>query len=449
MNKSLLTVIVIGIVSFSSYAQHQMTLQEAIDYAFANNLEIKKSHLNIADAEAQILERRSTGLPSLSADINFNHYLQVPVSTLPNAFQELVRLGNGGELPPDFSPQVSFVLKNNFSAGLNLRTMVFDGSFFTGLRAARTYKDYVLEELDAKKQEVRNQVIDAYLPVLILKENQLLIDKNIKNVEELLFTTKRTYEEGFIEQLDVDRLELTLANLNTEKSNLIRQKEQVLNYLKLTIGYPANEELAIKDDIAALLTTDTEEALLADFNYLNRKAYRVAEAGLELSKLNIEYNKNLYLPSLTFNAGYNQTYQGNQLFGDPNSFWAPTFVIGLGLKVPILDGFGKDAKIERQQIAYKIAQTQKDQLKQLIDIEVANGQQQYQAALQRLTHQKKSLALAEKIYNTTQIKYKEGVGTCLELSTAERDLFTTQRNYTQALYDVLVAKTNFEKALGK
>ena len=134
-------------MSIVGYAQTQMTLQEAIDYAFANNLEIKRAQLNVADADAQILERRSSGLPSLTADVNFNHFLQVPVSTLPDAFQELIRIGNGGELPPDFSPTAAFQLKNNFSAGLNLRTMVFDGSFFTALKAARIYKSYALEEL--------------------------------------------------------------------------------------------------------------------------------------------------------------------------------------------------------------------------------------------------------------------------------------------------------------
>lgn len=449
MKKSLLTVCACWLWSVVGITQTQMTLQEAIAYAFENNLEIKKAQLDVADADAQIFERRSSGLPSLTADVNYNHFLQVPVSTLPDAFQELIRLGNMGELPPDFSPQVAFQLRNIFSAGLNLRTMIFDGSFFTALKAAKTFKDFALEDLEARKEEVKNQVVEAYLPALILKENQILIEKNIKNIEALYYGTKRTYEEGFIEQLDVDRLELTLANLNTEKDNLYRQEEQVMNFLKLAIGFPANEELVAIDDIEALLIPASKQDLTSVNSYLHRKAYRVAEAGLELSKLNIEYNKNLYWPSLAFNAGYNQTYQGDKLFGDPNSFWAPTFVVGLGLRVPILDGFGKDSKIERQQIAYEMAKTQRDQLRQLIDIEILNGRKQYQGATERLENQKKNLTLAEKIYNTTQIKYKEGVGTSLELSNAERDLFATQRNYTQALYDVLVAKMNLDKVLGK
>ncbi len=432
----------------AGYTQTKLSLQEAIDYAYEHNLSIKEAQLNIADADAQILERRSSGLPQLSGQVDYNRYLQVPVSTLPTAFEEVIKLGNGGSLPDDFSPQIAFLQKNNLSAGLNLRTMIFDGSFFTALKAAKIYKNYAQEELDAVKEQVRNQVMDAYLPALIIKENKALLEKNVKNVQELYYGTKETYEAGFIEQLDVDRLELTLANLDTERDNLIRQEEVVMNYLKLAIGFPSDKELVATDNIEQLMTPVSDNQLTAKTAYLNRRRYRVAEAGLQLAELNTEYNKNLYWPSLSFIAGYNQTFQGDKLFNDPNSFWAPTFVVGLSLRVPILDGLGKNAKLERQEIAYEIAKNQRDQLAQLIDTEVVNARTQYTGALERLENQKKNLALAEKIYNTTQIKYKEGVGTSLELSQSERDLFDTQRNYTQTLYDILVARMNLIKALG-
>ena len=449
MKKLPTTVIIVLLLWLQGYAQTTMTLQEAIEYALVHNLELKTALLNVADAEAQIEERRSTGLPQITGDVSYNRYLQLPVSTLPVAFEELIKLGNGGQLPDDFSRQVSFIPKHNISAGLNLRTMIFDGSFFTALKAAKIYKEYADEELEAAKQDIRNRVIEAYLPALIIEENQAILDKNITNLEELHFGTVETYKAGFIEQLEVDRLSLLLANLATEKDNLKRQKEIVLTYLKLAIGFPTNEPLAVSDDIDVLLSPATEEDLTAVHDYLNRRQFRVAEAGLQLSELNMEYNKNLYWPSLAFIAGYNQTFQGDQLFGDPNSFWAPTAVVGLTLRVPILDGLGKSAKMERQQLAYEISRNQRDQLKQLIDTEVVTARMQYSGTLERLENQKKNLALAEKIHTTTQIKYKEGVGTSLELNQAERDLFETQRNYTQALYDVLVAKMNLNKALGK
>jgi len=449
MLKKLLPTVFILYFVIASTAQTKMSLQDAIDYAMEHNLAIKKSLLDIADADAQVEERRSSGLPQITGEVGYNRYLQTPVQVLPEAFATLIELSAPPGTDPETSSQVSFIPKHNISAGINLQTMIFDGSFFTALKAAKIYKNYAAEELEATKQNIRNSVIDAYLPALIIKENETILTKNIKNVTELRYGVNETYKEGFIEQLEVDRLDLTLANLATTKNNLVRQEEIVVNYLKLAIGFPVSEKLIVTDDITTLLVEATEEELTGVYNYLDRRNVRVAEMGLQLSELNMEYNKNLYWPSLGFIAGYNYAFQGDKLFGDPNSFWAPTAVVGLSLRVPILDGLGKNAKLERQRLAYEIAQNQKDQLTHLIDIEIDNARKQYQAATERLTNQKKNLALAEKIYNTTKIKYKEGVGTSLELNQAERDLFETQQNYTQALYEVLVAKMELRKALGK
>ena len=81
--------------------------------------------------------------------------------------------------------------------------------------------------------------------------------------------------------------------------------------------------------------------------------------------------------------------------------------------------------------------------------QVYNARTNYRNAQERFDNQKKSLDLAERILNTTKIKYNEGVGSSLELVQAERDLYTTQANYINALYDFVVAKTSLDQALGK
>ncbi|MEM9527074.1 MAG: TolC family protein, partial [Bacteroidota bacterium] len=60
-----------------------------------------------------------------------------------------------------------------------------------------------------------------------------------------------------------------------------------------------------------------------------------------------------------------------------------------------------------------------------------------------------NLELAERIYETTQIKYREGVGSSLEVVQAEQALYESQANYLQALYDTLVAKEDLYLALGR
>ncbi len=448
--KSLLTVMLVWLLGFG-YAQRTLKigLQEAIQFAVENNLEIKNAQLNILDADQQIYERRAIGLPNISAAFDYNRYLKIPTSVLPAAFEELIKLGNGGELPPDFSPQVSFALKHNITTGINFRSMIFDGSYFTGLKAARLYRTLVQEELADQLREVQNRVIDAYIPPLYFNENLKILDKNITNLEKLLFETKALYKEGFVEQLDVDRLELSLANLLVEKDNLVREKASALNRLKMVMGFEKEIELLVTDDIEKLLSTPSKNDLEGGVNYFNRTDYKLTVTSIKLNQLNITYNKNFYLPTLSLNASYNQTFQGNQLFGDPNSFWAPTALVGLSLNVPIFDGFDKRSKIERARLSYEIAKNRQTQLAQLINMEVKNARIKYKGAIQKLESQKQNLALAERIYNTTQIKYKEGVGSSLEVTTAEQSLFDTQRNYTLTLFELLAAKLELDKVLGR
>ncbi|MEM9820096.1 MAG: TolC family protein, partial [Bacteroidota bacterium] len=212
------------------------TLEQAIKYAQKHHLSIQNSKYDIEDAEGQIVERRAFGIPQVNGEIGYDYYFQVPTSVLPSQFEDIIRAGNGGELPPDYSPRAQFLFRNNFNLGLSFNAMVFDGSYFAGLRAARVFKDYVGQQLITKEREVANQVIEAYLPALLIVENDLILDKNITNLEKMLVEMRETYKAGFIEQLDVDRMELSLANLKVEKEILMRHNVLASKVLRGSVG---------------------------------------------------------------------------------------------------------------------------------------------------------------------------------------------------------------------
>lgn len=424
------------------------SLSEAVKYAYEHNLNVKIAKENIKDAEAQIIERRSAGIPTLNGTINLQHYLKVPVSVLPEQFEVFAIDPMTGMLPPDYSNQATFVLKNSFNAGLDLNALIFDGSYFTALKASKAFKEYVSQELIAQERSVRDQVVAAYLPPLIVDENLKILKKNIANLEGMLTETKATYEAGFVEQLDVDRLALSLANLRTEVDNLTRQKELALNYLKFMMGYPVNERLTISDNLDNLLQLATDEDLIAPVNYLNRPEYKVAQTGMKLHEYNIKVNKDGYLPSVTGFVNYQYGYQGNSLFGK-DGFWVPTSVAGLRVNVPIFDGWNKKAKIERAKIGMEIDRKRINLLEQSIQLEVTNARTEYLTAFERTQSQEKNMALAQKIFDTTQIKYRSGVGSSIEVTQAEQALYQTQQNYIQARYQLLVSKQKLDTVLGK
>jgi outer membrane protein TolC len=425
-----------------SYAQEpvEMTLQNAIDYALENSIDMRLAAIEIADAKEQIIERRSIGIPQVSAGAEYQYFLQIPAS--------VVDLSNfDPSLPEGTFEKLQFGLKNNLTASITANALLFDASYLTGLKAARAYRDYVQKDRDRVIYEVKNQVIESYLPALILEESKKTLLKNIDNLSNLLNETKAIYKEGFAEQLDVDRLELSLSNLRTEVENIDRQKEIVYNVLKFQMGYPIREPIMAVDDIEALFEPASEEELNGAVNYSMRPEIKVVELGVQLNELNVELNKAGYLPSLSAFLSYQQSAQGNNLFDNP--IWVPSSIVGLQLNVPIFDGFYKRSKINRAKLDLEEAQNQKEQLERSISLEVANARSSYISAVERAQSQRKNVQLAERIYNTTQIKYKEGVGSSVEVTQAEQSLYETQQNYTQARYDLLVAKMALEKALGE
>ena len=443
---NLALLLVCFVLGAAAQTGNPFSLEAAIEYAYQNSYTVKNAQINIADAETQIDERRAGALPQVNGSAAYTRYLKLPAQALPEPFVQLIAASNGGELPPDFSREVSFFLKNNFTTGVGVNQAIFDGGIFTALEAARDYRSYVQAEVEVARQNVRNQVTTAYLGPLILEENAEFLQKNIDNVSELLRETRALYEAGFVEQLDVDRLQLSLSNLQTELDNLRRQRKIALNFLKMSMGYPIEEPITIEDDLDRLLQIATDESILVqERSYRNRAEYTVITLGEQLNQANIRNIKSGYLPTLYGNAGYQWQFQGNT---SDDAFWAETASIGVNLNVPIFDGFRRRSQIERAQLQAQLLTNQRKELERSIDLDVMNARESYRNAAQRIEFQRSNLELANRIYETARIKYKEGVGSSIEVQQAEQSLFATQQNYTQAAYDLVVSKSDLDRALG-
>ncbi|MEM9929548.1 MAG: TolC family protein [Bacteroidota bacterium] len=413
------------------------SLDQAVEYAMSNNNAIRNAKVDILDAEQNVKERLSTGLPQINGTLDFNHFLKVPVLPLPEAFA----MGD-----PNAPTSIAFQLKNSFTAGIAARSMVFAGSFFGGLRAARASGDYFNLQLENTQRTVRTQVVRSYFPVLLLKTNIVILENNINNLEKLLAETKAQYDAGFVEQLDVDRLVLSLNNLKSQQEQITSQAENALRALKFTLNYPLDEPLRVDDDLDKLQTEIDAATLTADIPYLARPEIRLLDKTIELQKLNEELQKSAYLPTVYGSISGQYQFQGDS-FSD--GFWAPTIVLGLSANIPIYDFGGRSARVERAKLATQKVINQRNDAQRSVQLEVLNARATFTANNDRLTVTKENLALAQRIYDATQIKYREGVGSSIEVVQAEQALYESQANYLNALYETLVAKEDLSLALGR
>lgn len=437
----------------------KMSLDEATKYALENTNATKISLLNIKDADLAITQGKAQLLPQITASSSYNFFLLTPKSVLPDFVspavygvlnQEGIKDGNGNVIKAHAAgagTEASFVLKNQFALGATVSQLLYSASYKVGLKAIDVTRQLALDQLSSKNAEIRNQVVDAYLPALIITEAAKTLDKNITNLESSLKDAKATYKAGFIEQLDVDRLDLSLGNLKTDRENLDRQKVQVVNALKLTIGYPIEKNLEPTDDINSLMPHATDSELNGAIDFKNRAEYNVFSTQEKLAMLQIDLNRSAYKPTVAGYVSFTENLNSNNYFTQ-TVYNQPQSVLGLTANVTLWDGYATRSKIERASLALKQLQYGKSDLERAITLQVINARVGYTNAQRRLDNQQKSLTLAERIYDTTQKKYKNGIGSSLEVATAERDLYAAQQNVRQAQSDIITAYKSIQKALG-
>ncbi len=420
-----------------SQATIEFTLDKALSYAQANSYEVLAAEISAQDANQERREFVSIGLPKISGKIGYSHFLQLPVSVIP--------AGTFGPGTPE--QRVAFGTPNSLEAGLELTTLLFDGSYLVGLQAQNRILDLADLRTEETRYRVQKQVTKTYLSAVLIDANRKYLEQNIGNIQKLKNETQALYDNGFVEKLDVDRLILSISNLEVELENLNRQEEVILNALKMLTGVPMNNDIAVTSSIEELSSRAPQEWLDATAAFSQRLDWQVINQVIDLNGENTKQFKYGYLPNLVGFASYNQTLQGNNIFND-NTGFIPSSIIGLQLNIPIFDGFARDAQIQRSELTVKKLELDRRQLERSISMEVQNAQINYASAISRLNDRQKNLDLAQDIYRTSQIKYKEGVGSSLEVTQAEQSLFTAQANYVSALYDLSVAKYDLKYALG-
>jgi outer membrane protein len=415
----------------------RMSLDDAINYALKNTNSLKISQNGIKDAEFLIKENLATGLPQVSAEASYNYFYIVPKVLLPDFS------GMGRE-----PTKVSFQQKNALAAGITASQLIYSPSYKVAIRASKLARDLAKVQLTAKELEVRNQVINVYLPSLVLVESIKSLDNNMKNLASTLKEVTATQKAGFIEQLDVDRLQLSLATLQTERENLERQKDVLLNALKMTIGYPFDGAILLSDDIITLLKPADDADLMGQIDVSRRPELAVLSTVEALNMLNVELVRASAYPTVAGFTSLTENIQANNLFRDKWNF-LPTGVLGFKASINLWDSGQRKAKVERAQLVLMNLKLQRNDVERGMTLQVLNARIAYTNAQKRLESQQRNLALADRIYKTTQTKYKNGVGSSLETSTAEQQLYTSQFNVRSAQYDLIVAQKTLQIALGK
>lgn len=465
MTNVIFKVVLIGTILICSFktsvnAQkvYSFTVQQAVDFALNNSVQVKNALL---DVKTQILTNREItagAYPQINATANQGYNPNVAVSTFPNfiaagTYGVLVANGvkdrNGVPIvaPSDFGfIQAGFGSKFSTSAGIDVAQLLFDGQLFVGLIARKTSMELVKKSVEVTQEQIKTNIYKIYYQLVVGKKQIESIEANITRFEKLLHDTKEIYKNGFAEKLDVDKVDVQLNNLRTEKLKAMNQLDAGNEGLKFLMNMPQKDQLELKDTLS--VEQLKSNILDTSYNYSNRKEFQQLIIATKLNKYNIKRYQLSKIPTVALSANYNKNKQGQKLDIFNGPYFTSSF-IGIKINAPIFDGGARNARIGRAKLEVQRSNNNLDILKSSIDNDIAQSVLRTRSALKAIEAQQRNIILAEQVYNSTKLKYEQGLGSNQEIYSSQTELQVAQNNYYGSLYDLINAKIDFLKASGK
>jgi outer membrane protein TolC len=426
-------------VQAQTKTKNEFSIEQCIEYANKNNVQVKTALLAIKSQEAINKEVTASAFPTLNATIGSMDYLKLPVSLLPG---EIFGQPAGSYIP------VKFGTKYNANASLQLQQLLFDGQVFVALQARRTTIALQQKTAEVTEEMIKTNIHKIYYQLVVSKTQIGILDANIDRLKKLDHDSKELYKNGFVEKLDLDKIAVQIANLQTEKMKALNGIELGYIGLKTLIGMPVSDTLTLSDQISEdQIKTDIVNN--QDYKYTDRKEFQAVSLGKKLNEYNIKRYQLSYLPTVSMSGSYTKNAQRNQFTFFKGGDWFTTSFIGVNISAPIFDGFARKARISKAKIDLQQTENQLQYIKLTIDAEVTQAKMNFATAINSLNYQKKNMQLAESVYAQTKKKYEIGTGSNMEITGAQTDLVTAQTNYIGALYSAIIARVDYLKATGK
>ena len=418
-----------------------LSLDECLQMALSNNENLKNSFLEENVSKMTSREYLSVGFPQIQFETGLKYNFEIQKSLI-----DISKFMPG--VPEGTEQEVSFGQKYDGIMDLGINQMIFNGSYFVGLEASKALIELSEKQTVRAKVDLIESVKKAYYVVLNTKERLNLVNSNLERIKSLLTDTEILYKNGFVEKLDVDRIKVSYNNLNAEKIKAERLYDLSLSVLKFQIGFQVNDKLSVKGSIEDVILS-VNDYDIQSFDYSDRIEHSILNTNKRLKSYDLKNNRSQFLPQIYANLsyGYNTSSSEYDLFFNSNR-WKNYGTVGLQVIVPIFDGFNKRSKINRSKIVVQQVENQIKFLERSIDLQINQNFIELKNAIESLNVSKENLVLANEVYNVSEKKYKEGVGSNLEVLDSNNALKIAQTNYYNAYYQAIISKINLEKTLG-
>ena len=461
MKKIIFTILVLWQTNFlqaQNDSIYKMSLNDAVEFAYENNVNVTNAELDIRKAKWKVWETTAIGLPQVNGSAEFQDFPDIPTQLMPNFLMPVIIGVNTqyfGLMPvqplPDDSGKipVQFGSKYNLDYGISVSQLIFSGEYIVGLQAARTFKLISEQNYEKAKTELKSNVEQAYYLALIAGQSRQILEQSYDNIQKLASDNEKMAEQGIINQTQADQIKILELNLKNQISSIKRQEQLANLMLKFQLGMTPQDSLILTDSLEGIKQNLDLKVLSGGFDPQNNINMQLMNTQVKLKYLDLRRAESKTLPQVAAFLSYSNKAMRDtfDFFDSSNDEWFKTTVWGLKLSVPIFSSGQRASVIQQKKIEVMEAENQRNMLSQSLNLQFEQARNDYLNALDNLYNQEQNMKLSEKIYKNTQISFREGTASSMDLTQAQNQYLQAESSYYQALMSALKAKISLEKLM--
>lgn len=414
-------------------AQLRLTLSEALDLALSENPTVRVAEMEVERYD--YVKRQTWGalLPQLSASGSYT--------------RSIVKSEMRGGL--------SFGADNTFALQGDLTLPLFAPSVYRTLKMNDTQRAAAVESARSSRIDLVAEVRKAFYNILLAEQSLAVLRESEATVQRTVDDTQVQFDHGLASEYDLLTAQVQLSNLRPtilQTENSIKLAKLML---KMYLSIPEEVEIeavgeldGMRDEVLA-----GTEGLTSDVS--QNSSLRSLELQEELLQRSLRAANAGRLPTLA--AFGSASYTGNDMEpfmglgggDDSRYFWTHPISVGVQLSVPIFAGLTRMNRSRELKNQLSQITLQRVYARQQLDVQVRSALNDLLTARATMFAQEKTVEQARKAYRISDTRYRAGAGTILELNSAQLAQTQAQLNYSQAIYDYLTAKAEYDRIVGR
>ena len=422
-------------------ANASMTLDDAVHIGLERSRMLEIARLDRDMTSQKIRETWAQVLPQISSDFTYTRSLKPSVLFFPDIF-------NGGT-SNSFIPLV-ISADNAATATINVRQALFNGSAFAGIKAAGILRKMSNEAYRNAEAAVIADIKMSYFDALISRDQLKLIEQSIERWQQSRKDTRAMFRQGVAADIDTLKAYLSVENLRPDLIQAENRVATTMTKLKNVIGIPLDSTVILSGKLELSSATYPQDIAAAYREALDsRPDLRQLDLQVKAEGEKVSAARAERYPVISAFGQFESQTAFNDNVKTSESRWPVSTAVGLEVSLPIFTGYRTSAQVEQARITQMQTRTRVEDLKDAIRAEVEVRLLNFRESQKRIDVQSKTISVAERSYKISLLRFKEGIGTRLELTDAELQLNKAKTNYLQAVYDYLVASVQLDKALGR